>query len=270
MALFRSLWIGAALSPFERLCIQSFLAHGHAFELFVYHPVANVPAGCRVANAREILPENQVFAYREGGSYAAFANWFRYKLLFDLGGWWVDADVVCLASEIPHPPIALARQDATLVNNAILKFPAGHPAMQFAYDTAVARGRNVKWGQAGPKLVTQIVQRFDLERWLAPSQSFYPISWQQFAVLLRPSKRDAVAARTAGATFLHLWNDMFRRAGYNKDCRPPAGSYLRELFDRHPLRDDFEFEYQVTESGDDLRLEMQRINPAVKSADHSG
>ena len=52
MALFRSLWIGDALSPYERLCIQSFLAQGHEFELLVYHPVTNVPPGCRLTDAR--------------------------------------------------------------------------------------------------------------------------------------------------------------------------------------------------------------------------
>ena len=151
---FRSLWIGAALSAIERMCIQSFLARGHAFELFVYHPVANVPPGCGVADARDILPEDQIFQYQEGvgkGSYAGFANRFRYKLLFDRGGWWVDTDVVCLASEIADPIIALAHQDALQVNIAVLRFPAGHPAMRFAYDAATAVGQSVAWGQTGPE-----------------------------------------------------------------------------------------------------------------------
>jgi len=260
MTLFRSLWIGPALSPFERLCIQSFLALGHEFELFVYHPIANVPAGCRVSDAREILLESQVFAYRKGGSYSAFSNVFRYKLLLDVGGWWVDADVVCFSSQIPDAPIALARERETAVNGAIMKFPAKHPAMQFAYDTAVARGRDVNWGEIGPSLVTKVVEKFDLERWLVAGQRFYPISWQEFTLFLRPSSRDAVAARTMGAIFLHLWNEMFRRAGYRKEYLPPSGSYLRELFERHLRRDDFEFEYKISERSDGLGLEPRKID----------
>jgi len=259
MALFRSLWIGPALSALERLCIQSFLDHGHALELFAYHPVAAVPAGCRIRDARRILPESQVFAYREGGSYAAFSNWFRYKLLYDIGGWWIDTDVVCLAPEIPGGPIALAGQGDGLVNGAIMKFPAGHPAMQFAYSAAAARGRDVKWGEIGPHLLTKVVRRFELESCLAPTQSFYPVPWREFIDVLLPRKREAVAAQVSGATFLHLWHDMFRRNGYNKNCRPPPGSYLRELFDRHLIREAFDLEYRVVESGDGFHFEMQAL-----------
>jgi hypothetical protein len=263
MALFRALWIGTALSSLERLCIQSFLAHGHAFELFVYHPVANVPTPCRQLDAREILPESYVFANqeREGkGSYAAFSDLFRYKLLFDRGGWWVDTDVVCLSSVVPEPVIALARQDAGQVNGAILRFPAGYPAMQFAYETAAAAGQSFRWGHIGPDLLTAIVRRFDLERWLVPTQSYYPIYWREFAVVLQPSTREYVAAKISGATFLHLWNEMFQRVGYNKNCLPPAGSYLRELFDRYALSDGFEFEYRMAGAGGNVRLEKHKVD----------
>jgi len=266
MALFRSLWIGDALSPHERLCIQSFLAHGHEFELFVYRPVANVPQGCRFVDAREILPEDQVFAYSVGpgkGSYSAFSNWFRYKLLLDVGGWWVDTDVVCLTADVSEPAIAMAREDDAVgrVNCAIMRFPAGHPAMRYAYETAVAAGQGVGWAQIGPVLTTETVQRFGLESWLAPTRSFYPIPYREFSATLRPSQHDYVAARTTGATFLHLWNEMIRRAQYNKDCRPPAGSYLRGLFDRHGLSADFRSEYRATEVGDRLQLQVHSLGP---------
>lgn len=263
MAVFRSLWIGDGLSPIERLCIKSFLAHGHAFELFVYSPVAEIPEGCRSLDAREILPESQVFAQGEGfgkGSYAGFSDLFRYKLLLDRGGWWVDTDVICLSRKVPEPPIALARQDAVQVNGAILRFPAGHPAMRFTYDAAVAAGQSFGWGHIGPDLVSEVVQRFGLESWLGPTESYYPVPWREFAVLLRPSRRDYVAAKTARATFLHLWNEMFRSAGYDKACRPPAGSYLRELFDQHGFYDEFQLEYEIDEMGDRMRLAARKIN----------
>jgi len=265
MASFRSLWIGAALSPVERMCIQSFLAQGHAFELLVYHPVANVPPGCGLAEAGDILPEDQVFQYQEGvskGGYSGFANRFRYKLLLDRGGWWVDTDVVCLTSEIAEPSIALAREDAMRVNNAILCFPAGHPAMRFAFDSATAAGQTVGFAQSGPVLMSDVVERFALQPWLVPTQSFYPIRWQEFGATLRPSQRDNVTNRTRGASFLHLWNEMFRRAGYDKDCRPPAGSYLCGLFERYCMGDSFRREYKATEVGDRLQLEVQALRPA--------
>lgn len=56
----QSLWVHGRLSPMERLCIRSFLAHGHEFHLYAYGPLEGVPEGTRVVDAREILPEDRV------------------------------------------------------------------------------------------------------------------------------------------------------------------------------------------------------------------
>ena len=92
----QGLWIGDHLSTMEQLSIASFLDHGHEYHLYVYQPVSNVPTGTSVKDAYEILPESMIFQYRKHPSYAGFANFFRYKLLLDVGGWWVDTDTVCL------------------------------------------------------------------------------------------------------------------------------------------------------------------------------
>lgn len=95
----QSLWIGNRLSAMERLAIQSFLANGHDFHLYCYNDVEGLPAGTVVRDGNDILPESRIFAYADGfakGSHAAFSNHFRYKLLLERGGWWVDTDVVCL------------------------------------------------------------------------------------------------------------------------------------------------------------------------------
>src|SRR5258705_11250485 len=93
------LWIGSRLSALEQLSIRSFLANGHAVHLYAYGEVAGVPAGTTTRDAREILPEAEVFTYSTGfgkGSPSAFSNYFRYKLLHERGGMWCDIDIVCL------------------------------------------------------------------------------------------------------------------------------------------------------------------------------
>src|SRR5262249_28020043 len=92
----QGLWIGAALSAMEYLSIESFLANGHEFHLFVYADVKNVPPGTVIRDGEEILPASAIFRYRDNGSYAGFANFFRYELLWQAGGWWVDLDTICL------------------------------------------------------------------------------------------------------------------------------------------------------------------------------
>src|ERR1700686_5215359 len=91
----QGLWIGSELSTLEQLSIASFLQNGHEYHLYVYDLPKHVPVGTVVRNANEILPSSSIFQYREYQSYAGFANFFRYKLLLERGGWWVDSDTVC-------------------------------------------------------------------------------------------------------------------------------------------------------------------------------
>ena len=98
------LWIGDELSPLELLCIKSYLDNGHSFHLWSYQSF-QLPSwpGLTAKDANEILPEKFVFRYKNGnafghgkGSLAGFSDIFRYKLLWEKGGWWTDMDITCL------------------------------------------------------------------------------------------------------------------------------------------------------------------------------
>ena len=107
LEIINSLWIGLPLSLMERLSITSFLQNSHEYHLYRYDEIANVPDGTVLRDAAEILPASEIFYYRRGGgrgSVAAFADLFRYKLLLEKGGWWVDTDmVVCRRFISPNP-----------------------------------------------------------------------------------------------------------------------------------------------------------------------
>src|SRR5215216_3083614 len=92
----QGLWIGPELSVMEQLSASSFLRNGHEYHLYVYDEMRNVPEGTVVKAASEILPSSSIFQYKHQASYAGFANFFRYKLLLERGGWWADTDIVCL------------------------------------------------------------------------------------------------------------------------------------------------------------------------------
>ncbi len=94
----QSLWIGSALSTMERLSLTSFVAAGHNVHLYTYDDVAGVPEGVELRDANAILPRSRIFRYAEHDTVSGFSNFFRYKLLLERGGWWVDTDVVCLTS----------------------------------------------------------------------------------------------------------------------------------------------------------------------------
>src|SRR6266576_4985185 len=102
----QGLWIGPELSVMEQLSIDSFMRNGHEYHLYIYDEPKNVPVGAVIKDANEILPAASVFQYKQYPSYSGFSNFFRYKLLLERGGWWVDTDVICLrAFDFPETQV---------------------------------------------------------------------------------------------------------------------------------------------------------------------
>src|SRR6187549_1688111 len=85
------------------------------------------------------------------GSPSAFSNHFRYRLLAEKGGWWIDTDVVCLSDRIPAVAEFYARQDADFVACGTMHFEPGHPVMLRCLEQTMKLGRAVKWGDTGPR-----------------------------------------------------------------------------------------------------------------------
>jgi hypothetical protein len=122
MALFQSFWFGAELPRWSRTCLRSFLDHGHSVDLYTYRQL-DVPRGVRLRNAGKVLPRDRLFLYpkgREKGGVSGFSNLFRYKLLHDRGGWWVDADVVCRSAAPPEAEAFFAFENAGYLAPRIL------------------------------------------------------------------------------------------------------------------------------------------------------
>jgi len=235
---FQSFWSGGTLSPYEVLCLKSFIACGHGFDLYTFDREMAVPTGVRICDASELVSEDQLFVYQTGfgqGSPSAFANLFRYKLLAERGGWWTDTDVVCLSSGVPVFAEFFARQDNKFINGALLYFEAHDPVMEHCLDEAVKSGRNVRWGETGPQLFTRALQQFGRTDRAALPEICYPLHWKEALEVMRPSQASALAERTRSSLFLHLWNERFRAAGIQKTHLPPKNSLLRGLIDRHQV-----------------------------------
>jgi hypothetical protein len=80
--------------------------------------------------------------------------------------------------------------------------------------------------------------------------------------VLRPSKTADLAARIDSAVFLHVWNSTLVHRGVQKNYRPPKGSLLRELTDRHPV-DGWTGEYDERSLEHDLNL-TARLNSYIE------
>jgi len=235
-ATFRSFWHGGPLTPLERLCITSFLAHGHGFLLYAYEDVANVPEGCLVHDARDVLPRERLFAHRSplhAGSVAGFTSLFRYALLHEVGGWWADTDVLCLSGDVPGGEYVFAAQDEGLYNVAVVRLPAGSELARLARDRALERaGPDAPWAFLGPGVFTALVHELGLEDRAVPTSAIYPLHWREALDVLDPEQSERIAEQTSEATFVHLWNEVLRCSNVLKTVKPPADSYLARLYER--------------------------------------
>ena len=150
-----SLWVGNTLSKLELLTLSSFIASGHTFHLWLYEPLSTpLPSGVEVKDASEIIPKDRVFNYRFAsnfghgkGSYAGFSDIFRYKLLYEKGGWWVDMDVTCLKPlDFSDPYFFRSHHDLSVVGN-VVKCPPGCELMKLCYEEALntVNENNTDW-----------------------------------------------------------------------------------------------------------------------------
>jgi len=238
MARFQSFWFGNALGPCEILCMKSFIDYGHEYDLYSYARLS-VPSGVRLMNANEILPQDEVFFYRRGpgaGSVSAFTNMFRYRLLMLRGGWWVDTDVICLSPRMPEKEYFCEWQDELLINVAVLKFPEGHPFISALYERSRAAGKDIAWGHTGPNLITALAKEQGLEYYASPTGCAYPIHHRDALLPVTKAGRKASYDKIRGATFLHLWNEVFRRNQSVALHNPPSGSFLADLYEKHGVR----------------------------------
>ena len=234
----QGLWIGPELSAMEQLSIASFLKHGHEYHLYVYGEMKNLSPGCVLRDANEILPRASVFQYQQYPSYAGFANFFRYKLLLERGGWWADTDVICLKPfdfSDAHVFASEMVSEAEVVASAILKAPAQSEAMAYAW--AVCQGKqpeNLVWGETGPRLVAEAVKKFALEKYRQPADVFCPIGYADWRKVIEP---DAQLRFNESTCAVHLWNEMWRDSGQDKNAAyDPACLYeqLKKKYLGHP------------------------------------
>jgi hypothetical protein len=246
-----SLWIGRPLSVLEQLSIVSFLQNGYEFHLYCYDETVNVPPGTVLRDAAEILPASEIFYYQREpgkGSVAAFANLFRFKLLLERGGWWVDTDVVCLRRFDFAEPVVIASErsrSGTQATNAILKLPRGHAVARLCFEAADRKDRaQLIWGETGPLLVDRIVRENGFQQFVKPPEVFCPLDYWDWDRLLSLNTNPPGPPFTNESHAIHLWHEMWRRAGIKldaktgepqPDCEPQPG-FFDSLWQRLGLK----------------------------------
>jgi hypothetical protein len=219
----------------EQLCLRSFLHHGHKFHLYVYDEPANVPPGVELRDAGVFLDRSRVFTYKEHATYAGFANFFRYRMLLENGGWWVDMDTVCMAPFDFDEPYVFSSEGLNgnrHVNVGAVKTPPGSEVMRIAWEACERMDpRSLRWSQCGPTLFSGIVDKCALHRYVAAPETFCPIHFSEWRKVLDPA---AVWSFGPGTRSVHLWHELWRREAQDKN-REYQSSCLYEILKRRYL-----------------------------------
>ncbi|MEO8451929.1 MAG: glycosyltransferase [Gemmatimonadota bacterium] len=237
--------------------MASFVAQGHPLHLYAYTVPRAVPEGVTLVDARTVLDHKHLFRHRQTGSVSPFSDWFRYRLLFDRGGIWSDADVICLRPLLYDRPEVYAWQEQRSVCGALLGLPPGHPLSAWMLeccehpnrvlpydDDAVrwrkwrrklrGRGRSfIKWDEFGPGGLTKAARHLGYIEKALPFWHFYPIHHTNWHTVFDTSLSDNPGL-LAESRALHLWHEMFRSLpGFDKNARFPDSSVFEQLWRRY-------------------------------------
>ena len=239
-----SLWIGGCLSAMELLTLKSFVANGHSFTLWTYEEIITpIPEGVVVKDANDILEKHHLFSYEHSnqyghgkGSVAGFSDTFRYKLLHDRGGWWVDMDVTCLRPfTFDQHYFFRAHHDLPVVGN-VMKCPAKSPVMKFCFEESVKRvGKENRDWNLPIRILNEGVERFQLQQYvhsdLSPPDQWHIVSKFLFTKASIPDE----------FMFIHWLNEVWRSKQLDKGLAWEKSAYgllLKSLeisFEKAPL-----------------------------------
>ena len=250
-----SVWVGETLGPLEQLCVLSGLAAGHPYHIYSYEPgrLSGVPEGAEVRDAAEVMPRERMVAYAECGSFVLGSNFWRYEMLGQDLGYWVDLDLLLLKPLDFAQEYVFGREHEGSINTAVVLAPADSGLVQDLINFPKAMRRppwfgprrslnyylkrirqgplgleDLPWGTYGPQMLSHFVAKHRLEQFAADPEVFYPVSWHDARELYEPAER--IEARLTEGTFaIHLYNSQLRELAKSP---PPAGSFMAKQFER--------------------------------------
>jgi hypothetical protein len=250
----QSLWIGDSLSTMEKLCLKSFADNGHTVHLYTYGNVTNVPKNIIIKDGSEIVQKDRIFTYKNG-SYSAFSNYFRFQLLYQKGGYWVDADLLCTKPFILNEEIVIAGEPSrdyktTNASSFMIKLPKGSiiakrgVEIQEKHKELILSGE-IQWG-SGPATIKELIETFGLQKYVLQWKRTTTCFYEHFTTLVNPDVKEWNPHICGDAIVyfcdlpkenicIHLWNERWRRMKkhYGKDKNYDKKSIYEYFKNKH-------------------------------------
>jgi len=169
------------------------------------------------------------------------------------GGYWVDADVICIKPFKFREEIVFGKQSVQVPNVAVLRFPPNHyftkhmeeiscdPNKPLPYDTTKIKRAKIKrrmlgrgwdyveWGEAGgPDGFRRALLHFNLFHLGKPYTYFYPITCENWQCIYDSTfTNESPFYKNSHA--LHLWNELLRQNNIDKDGNFEENSLIERL-----------------------------------------
>ncbi|HKV41923.1 MAG TPA: glycosyltransferase, partial [Blastocatellia bacterium] len=276
------MWIGTSLSRMELLTLRSFVRQGHRFHLWAYDQITTpIPEGVVLEDATLILPRESIFKRRSidpgagvgAGSYGApFSDLFRYKLLHDRGGYWVDMDVTCLKPFPSDTPYLFRNHRIGVVGN-IMKCPRGSKLMGLTYEqTQRVANEDSAWLLPN-QILSENIKQLGLSRYIRAgfcNQDSWPDVIQPFIEHDYAPPSEWFAIHWLNEVWRTLSQDGGQFKGramlkykVDKD-QPKQGTTLARLYETHGLIAGL----RSGSNGNGARSSVQTRYPRLPSRDH--
>ncbi len=254
-----SFWHGSDLSFFEQVVVQSYLDHGHRFQLYVLGPIGGIPAGAEVCDARDILPDLPFpLEPPDRHRVAVFSDIFRLHLMAKQDCIWVDMDAYCVRPfDLGPGPIFACNPEGRALTG-VMRLPQESPCLRGMLDFVMAenpiqpwRGRrfrasraaevanggrwgieDLSWGCSGPKAFTHFLKESGEYAAAMATPVFYPLLRDQVLKIFdRKGPWDEIEQPETRS--VHLFGFAKRLILSDLGGLPPKGSYLDGICHRH-------------------------------------
>ena len=229
----QTFWHGE-IGRYQLLCLRSFADRGHQVEVFSYESRVHLPGWLEHRDAAEILPRDKIVRQVDQG-LAINGNLFRYAVLNQRGGWWIDPDVLLLKPDLPAADIFFSGPDVFgLTSTGLLRFPKGHPVIKAGLAKALELHDAVgDWESTGAALLTGLIRQHGLDPNFDLRGPLGPVSWFDVPTLFDPMQCERLERLCQSEQILHLHADAWLRSGVPQRLGPPEGSLLDRLLQRH-------------------------------------
>nr|XP_045581221.1 lactosylceramide 4-alpha-galactosyltransferase-like [Procambarus clarkii] len=180
------------------------------------------------ADLQEVFSHTPLMRLYTSGSWNANTQWpevnladlMRLGLVWHLGGFYVDTDVVCIRP-LTGLANAIGWQEMSTLGSGVFHFSRHHPVLQRVMARAARTFKTNKWGSSGPHAFTWVMKELCGGEVLMggkagscqgirllPIRAFYPVPAPVWRTLFTFQTPREVTERYLHSYMIHTWNQL--------------------------------------------------------------